>query len=192
MSEKKGKKNTKKKITEQTKAEPAVHDNQAKEQLPEKKSNLTPQVMRLVEKKQGINPVVSAGKSVIPPKLRGKQPLSKVIRRQLEETETVIPEQEETEVVNLTELVIRHEAPEILDRFNACSCEKCVEIFSRMVAPKIPVRYARVRKIGGSLNTGSLIERSESVRRQVVDVMTRELVGTKNRCFHDIQESENE
>ena len=156
------------------------------EKAEEKKSNLTPQVLKLVEKKRGVNPVATAGKSVVPPKLRGRQPLSKVLKQQAERAEDISEDSsEETEVVNVTELVIKKAAPEILDRFNACSCDKCVEIFSEIVSPKIRVRYARVPKNSGVLRTEELISRAESVRKEAVDVMTRELVGTKIRCYHD-------
>ena len=91
---------------------------------------------------------------------------------------------EDSVVVNLTEAAIEYEAPEILDRFNACSCHKCVEVFSRIISEKVPARFARINR---SARSGSreLRERMEPVRKIVLSEMIRELIGNKKRCFHD-------
>ncbi|MBD5128391.1 MAG: hypothetical protein HDT43_00475 [Ruminococcaceae bacterium] len=143
--------------------------------------NKTPQVMRLVEQdKNAVNPVILAGKSRVPKQLRGREPLSKLMRMDLGEEFS----DRDSVVVNLTEAAIEYEAPEILDRFNACSCDKCVEVFSRRISAKVPARFARINK---SARSGSreLRERMEPVRKIVLAEMIRELIGNKKRCFHD-------
>ncbi len=142
----------------------------------------TPQVMKLVENPDGVNPVLLAGKSRVPPQLRKKQSLTSLMRREMGE---VFYDVEDTVVVNITELAIEHEAPEILDRFNACSCDKCVEIFSRIISGRVPARFARVRK--GGIETGSreLSERVAPMRKIVITEMIKELIISKKRCFHD-------
>ncbi len=145
--------------------------------------NKTPQVMRLVEQdKYAVNPVILAGKSRVPKQLRGREPLSRLMRMNL--GDEFDDRSEDSVVVNLTEAAIEYEAPEILDRFNACSCHKCVEVFSRMISEKVPARFARINK---SARSGSreLRERMEPVRKIVLSEMIRELIGNKKRCFHD-------
>ena len=90
-----------------------------------------------------------------------------------------------TVVVNLTQLAIEYESPEILDRFNACSCDKCVEEFSRIIAQRVPVRFARISKTEQRRGSRELTERMDPVRKIVVSEMIKELIGNKKRCFHD-------
>ena len=141
----------------------------------------TPQVMRLIEIDKGNNLVFMAGKSRIPEQLRGRESLSRMMRRGLgEEFDDV----DDTTVVNLTELAIEYEAAEILDRFNACSCDRCVEVFSKRIAAKVPARFARISK---SHRNGSreLAERVQPMRKVVLSEMIRELICNKERCFHN-------
>lgn len=147
----------------------------------QKGGNKTPQVMRLVERDKGANLVLMAGKSRVPKALRGKEPLSGFVVGEFEDAE-------DTVVVNITELAIDYEAPLILDRFNACSCDRCVEVFSGRIAERVPVRFARVSRAAQyySLNErNELSERVEPMRRMVLSEMIRELIGNKKRCFHD-------
>ena len=145
--------------------------------------NKTPQVMRLVEHdKNAVNPVILAGKSRVPKQLRGREPLSRLMRMDL--GEEFAARWVGSGVVYHTEAAIEYEAPEILDRFNACSCHKCVEVFSRIISEKVPARFARINR---SARSGSreLRERMEPVRKIVLSEMIRELIGNKKRCFHD-------
>lgn len=149
----------------------------------EPSGNKTPQVMRLVEQnKNAANPVILAGKSRVPKQLRGREPLSRMMSLDL--GEALAEREEDSVVVNLTEAAIEYEAPEILDRFNACSCHKCVEVFSRRISERVPARFARINR---SARSGSreLRERMEPVRKIVLSEMIRELIGNKKRCFHD-------
>ena len=146
-------------------------------------TNKTPMVLKLLEQDKGSsNPVILAGKSRIPRQLSGRAPLSKILKRGMGEEFSEI---EGTVVVNITQMAIEFLAPEILDRFNACSCDKCVEEFSHIVAERVPVRFARISK--GSQYRGSheLTERMEPARRMVLSEMIKELIGNKKRCFHD-------
>ena len=146
-------------------------------------SNKTPQVMRLLEQdKSASNPVILAGKSRVPQQLRGRVPLSRMLRREMGEEFTDI---DGTVVVNITQLAIEFEAPLILDRFNACSCDTCVEVFSAAIAKRVPARFARIRKASQRRGSRELMERMEPFRKMVVTEMIRELIGNKKRCFHD-------
>ncbi len=142
----------------------------------------TPRVMRLVEQSRGKNQVIEAGKSHIPTKLKGRLPLSKIAKN---EGYDDVFEQGVVEVVNLTELAVKYEAPQVLDRFNACSCDKCVEIFSEIVLKKVPARFARITKSKLGIRSRELNGRVEPVKKIVQDVMIRELIGSKKRIFHD-------
>lgn len=147
----------------------------------QKSGNKTPQVMRLVERDKGANLVLMAGKSRVPESLRGKEPLSGFAAGEFEDAE-------DTVVVNITELAINYEAPLILDRFNACSCDKCVEVFSMRIAERVPARFARVSRSAQYCSLSErneLSERVEPMRRMVLAEMTRELIGNKRRCFHN-------
>ena len=142
----------------------------------------TPQVMKLISDDSAGNPVIVAGKSRIPTRLRGREPLSRVLKRQLH-GEPLEPD--EADVVNLTEIAVKYEAPLILDRFNACSCEKCVKNFSEIMLKKVPVRFARVTKSSPEACARDLNSRVEPVRKMVQVAMIRELIGSKKRLFHD-------
>lgn len=153
------------------------------EEITPQRSNKTPQVMRLLEQnKDSANPVILAGKSRIPRQLSGREPLSRILRRELGEEFSDI---DGTVVVNLTQLAIEHEAPLILDRFNACSCDKCVEVVSCAIAKRVPVRFARIKRSSQHRGSRELMERMEPVRKMVLTEMIRELIGNKKRCFHD-------
>lgn len=147
------------------------------------RTNKTPQVMRLLKQdKSSSNPVILAGKSRIPRQLSGREPLSRLLKRDLGEEFSDI---DGTVVVNLTQLALEFEAPIILDRFNACSCDKCVDEFSRIVAERVPVRFARINKSSRRFGSPELTERMEPMRKMVLTEMIRELIGNKKRCFHD-------
>ena len=149
----------------------------------ERQSNKTPQVLKLLEQdKNSSNPVILAGKSRIPRQLSGREPLSRLFRRQMGEEFSDI---EGTVVVNITQMAIEFLAPEILDRFNACSCDKCVEEFSHIIAERVPVRFARISKGAQYRGSHELTERMEPARKMVLSEMIRELIGNKKRCFHD-------
>lgn len=153
------------------------------DELKLERSNKTPQVMRLLEQdKSASNPVILAGKSRIPRQLSGREPLSRILRREMGEEFSDI---DGTVVVNITQLAIEYEAPIILDRFNACSCDRCVEVFSEAIAKRVPVRFARIRKAAQRRGSHELMERMEPVRKTVLMEMIRELIGNKKRCFHD-------
>lgn len=148
---------------------------------------MTPQVMKLVkENKSAANQVIMAGKSRVPQQLRRREPLSKLMRRDLGEE---FADTRDTVVVNITELAISREAPEILDRFNACSCDRCVEVFSRKIAERVPSRFARVSKYADPpRGSRELRDRIEPMRKIVLSEMIRELICSKKRCFHDDEE----
>lgn len=167
---------------ENKKATRSPKKNAAQKADEQRTSCKTPQVMKLVERVNGANPVLLAGKSRVPTRLRGREPLTRIMRRDLGEE---FDDTEDTVVVNITELAIESEAPVILDRFNACSCDKCVKVFSRMVAEKVPVRFARVSKNSRGLDSRELSERVEPMRKAVQTEMIRVLIGSKKRCFHD-------
>lgn len=146
------------------------------------RSAKTPHVMKLVaDNSQDDNPVILAGKSRIPTPLRGREPLSRIMRGGLSE----IDGSDEQIVVNITELAIQQEAPEILDRFNACSCTKCVEFFSGIIAAKVPAQYARISRDAVRRGSIELSERIEPARKKVISQMIKELICNKKRCFHD-------
>lgn len=142
----------------------------------------TPQVMKLVAEDNGENAVIAAGKSRIPARLKGREPLSRMVKREMHGD---IYEPSEVEVVNLTELAVKYEAPQILDRFNACSCEKCVAVFSEMVLKKLPARFARITKTKLGIRSRELSGRVEPVREMVQITMIRELIRSRKRIFHD-------
>ena len=149
----------------------------------ERATNKTPQVLRLLEPdRYSSNPVILAGKSRIPRQLSGREPLSRILKREMGEEFSDI---EGTVVVNLTQLAIEYQAPMVLDRFNACSCDKCVEEFSRIIAERVPVRFARISKASQQRGSRELTERMEPVRKIVLTEMIRALIGNKKRCFHD-------
>lgn len=184
----------------ESKSRKAVKKSEKSDKSPkaavQKTGNKTPQVMRLVERNKGgkggkrgkssadANLVLMAGKSRVPKALRGKEPLSGFAMGEFEDSA-------DTVVVNITELAINYEAPLILDRFNACSCDKCVEVFSMRIAERVPVRFARVSRAAqycSLAERNELSERVEPMRRTVLAEMTRELIGNKKRCFHDGKE----
>lgn len=168
---------------QKVKKKSATKSSSRSEIKPERPTNKTPQVMKLLEPVKGSsNPVILAGKSRIPRQLSGREPLSRILRREIGDD---FSDMDGTVVVDLTRLAIDQQAPLVLDRFNACSCDKCVEEFSRIILPRVPMRFARISKASQRRDSLELTERMEPIRRIVLSEMIRELIGNKKRCFHD-------
>lgn len=153
---------------------------------PEKGGSKTPQVMKLVETQSDVNPVIIAGKSRIPQQLRGRAPLSRIMRREAEEIfGEYYADPNELLTVNLTELVIKENAGELLRRFNACCCDKCIDELSRRTLEKIPSRFARVSRAVLEKGSPELDEQKEPLKKSALSAMIRELIGNKRRHFHN-------
>lgn len=153
------------------------------EDKPSEISSKTPQVMRLVEQRNDmINPTIMAGKSSIPRKLRGLEPLSKIMKREAEE---IFGTNEDAETFNVTALVIEENASEILRRFNACDCEICVEQLCALTAEKLPARFAKLKKRAVERNAPEVEELKAPLRRSVTSQMIRLVITNKKRSFHD-------
>ncbi|MBQ9947527.1 MAG: hypothetical protein IJO91_03975 [Oscillospiraceae bacterium] len=146
-------------------------------------SSKTPQVMRLVRQDNDIvNPTILAGKSSIPRRLRGLEPLSRIMKREAEE---IFDTDEEAVTYNVTALVIEDHAAEILKRFNACDCEVCVEELSRLTAEIVPARFAKLRPRAVERNTAEVAELKEPLNRKVTSEMIRLVIRNKKRSYHD-------
>lgn len=147
-------------------------------------SSKTPQVMRLVEQRNDmVNPTILAGKSSIPRKLRGLEPLTKIMKR---DAETVFGTDEEAETFNLTALVIDDHAAQILRRFNACDCEVCIERLSQLTADSVPARFVKLKKRSVERKAAEVEELKSPLRRAVTSRMIRLVMQNKKRSFHDI------
>ena len=139
--------------------------------------------MRLVRQDNDIvNPTILAGKSSIPRKLRGLEPLSRIMKRDVEE---IFNTDEEAVTYNVTALVIEDHAAEILKRFNACDCEVCVEELSRLTAEIVPARFAKLRPRAVERNTAEVAELKEPLKRKVTSEMIRLVIRNKKRSYHD-------
>ena len=161
------------------------------EEAPEEQQSVkTPSVMKLVQDSPlSENQVIAAGKSRIPRQLRGIEPLSRVMRReaaQMSEAERV---RESPEVSrDLTEMVIRQNAPEILRRFNACDCEQCRNELSRLAAAEIPARYIKLPELADLSYDGFSREEKlliGSLTKTAVSVMIKMMIANKKRNFHN-------
>ncbi len=144
----------------------------------------TPQVMRLVEQKLDmVNPTILAGKSSIPRKLRGIEPLTRIMKREME---GIIDTDEEAITYNVTALVIDDHVAEILRRFNACDCEICIEQLSSLTAESVPARFAKLKKSSVDRNSPEVQELKEPLKRKVTSQMIRLVMQNKKRSYHDI------
>lgn len=195
---KKAKKTEPKKSAKQESAAKAKHPSEsksgkkpAKVRSPKESapSSKTPQVLKLVQPHGDyVNPVIVAGKSSIPKQLRGVEPLSRIMRREakavLGEDITGLPEEnEEVVTINLTAVAIAENAAEILRRFNACDCDKCVGALTKLVEEKVPARFVRISR--SAAENGELDEQKEPTKKAVVAQMIRVLMGNKKRSFHE-------
>ncbi len=155
-----------------------------KERSGGEQSSKTPQVMRLVEQRSDmVNPTILAGKSSIPRKLRGLEPLTKIMKR---DAETVLGTDDEAETFNLTALVIDDHAAQILRRFNACDCEICIERLSQLTAESVPARFVKLKKRSVERRTPEVEQLKEPLKRSVTSYMIRLVMQNKKRSFHDI------
>ncbi len=147
-------------------------------------SSKTPQVMKLVEQKNDmVNPTIMAGKSSIPRKLRGLEPLSRIMKRDAAE---IFAMDGEAETYNLTALVIEDNAGEILRRFNACDCEICIEKLSQLTAEVVPARFAKLTKKAVEYNVSEVQELKEPLKKTVTSRMIRLVMKNKKRSYHDV------
>lgn len=170
------------------KARTAKNPDKAKAEAP---SSKTPQVMKLVAPHGDyVNPVIIAGKASIPKKLRGVEPLSRIMRREakavLGEDITGLPEEsEEVVTLNLTAAAISENAGLLLRRFNACDCEKCIAALTKMTEEKVPARFVKISKQDAERGSSELDELKEPLKKAVVSQMIRVLLGNKKRSFHE-------
>lgn len=157
---------------------------------PEYQSIKTPSVMKLMrEVSAADNQVIAAGKSRIPKQLRKIEPLTRIIRRQAEEMsrdERV----RNSQVIsrNLTQMIAEDTAPEILKRFNACQCARCCGELSARAAAEIPARYVYMPELAGldyDGFTGEERQLASSIKKTVVSVMMKLMIGNKKRNFHE-------
>ncbi len=149
-------------------------------------SNRTSQVMRLVEKEDMFNNVVTAGKSRVPRQLRGIEPLSRMMRREARQTENINPVDSGKRVtLNLTALVIKDNVEQVLQRFNACACDQCVETLSQMAAEKVPAKFIKIPE-GTSERSQEIESAKEPLQKPVVSALTRLVMTNKKRSFHDL------
>lgn len=147
-------------------------------------SSKTPQVMKLVEQKADmVNPTILAGKSSIPRRLRGLEPLTRIMKRDAAE---IFGADGETETYNLTALVIEDNAREILRRFNACDCNICVEKLSQLTAEEVPARFAKLSKKAVEYNVSEVQELKAPLKKAVTSRMIRLVMQNKKRSYHDI------
>ena len=174
------------------KSEKAVGAAQKKQkpQHEETPSVRTPSVMKLVEDISAAeNQVIAAGKSRIPRQLRGIEPLSRVIRREAEAENAALAVHNSPQVrKDLTGMIIEAEVPQILKRFNACDCERCCTELAKRTSSEIPARYITVPELADLSYTGFSDDEKlliESVRKTVVSVMIRHMLGNKKKNFHE-------
>ena len=144
-------------------------------------SSMTPQVMKLVMPHDDyINPIIVAGKRNVPKNLRGMDSLSHILRKN-EEPE--VPDEEIT--VNLTHSVINENAVEILRRFNACVCEKCIAALTAKTEEKIPARFVKVSKKAVQTNSEEYQKLKEPLKKTATAQMIRVMMMNKKRSFHE-------
>lgn len=166
-------------------------NNPDKSPKPEAPSSKTPQVMKLIAPHGDyVNPVIIAGKASIPKKLRGVEPLSRIMRREakavLGEDISGLPEEsEEVVTLNLTAAAISENAGLLLRRFNACDCEKCIAALTKMTEEKVPARFVKISKQDAERGSCELDELKEPLKKAVVSQMIRVLLGNKKRSFHE-------
>ena len=114
-----------------------------------------------------------------------RQQKTTVYRPQMSEAERVHDSPEVSR--DLTEMVIQQNAPEILRRFNACDCEKCMSELARLTAEEIPARYMKMPELADlNWNGFSSDERMliDSLKKNAVTVMIRLMIANKKRNFH--------
>ncbi len=147
-------------------------------------SSKTPQVMKLVQQQKNdmLNPTIIAGKSSIPRRLRGLEPLSRIMKREAE----AVFGGDEAETYNLTALVIDDHAAEILRRFNSCDCELCVETLSRLTAEVVPARFVKLRKRDVEFESPAVKQLKEPLQKIVTSRMVRLVMqNNKKRSYHE-------
>lgn len=165
---------------------PEIRDDDENEDAPSVK---TPRVLQLVrENTLAENQVIAAGKSRIPRKLRGIEPLTRVIRRDAAAEDAAQAAQNSPSVRrDLTGMIITQEAPLILKRFNACDCERCLSELARLCESEIPARYVTMPEAADLSYNGFTDEEKmliDSTRKHAVSVMVRIMIGNKKRNFH--------
>lgn len=154
----------------------------AKEQKSAEPSSKTPQVMKLVQQRNDmVNPTIMAGKSSIPSKLRGLEPLSRIMKREAD----AVFGGDEPETYNLTALVIEDNAADILRRFNACDCELCIETLSRLTSEVVPARFVKLKKQDVERNAPEVKKLKTPLKKTVTSRMVRLVMQNKKRSFHD-------
>lgn len=173
-----------KKKTEPRGKKSAVKPEAKSKEKAEAPSSKTPQVMKLVEPHGDVvNPVIIAGKSSIPKQLRGVAPLSKILRKEALGLGIDISD-DEMVTVNLTEIVIKENAEELLRRFNACDCDRCVAALCEITAQQVAACFVKTTKSALAAGLREFAEQKEQQKKIVISQMIRQLMGNKKRSFH--------
>ncbi len=153
---------------------------------PEYQSIKTPSVMNLMKEVSAAdNQVIAAGKSRMPKQLRRIEPLTRIIRRQAEK---MTREESPRVSRNLTQMVAEEAAPEILRRFNACRCARCCAELARLAGAEVPSRYVHMPELAGLDYEGFTEDERRlvsSIKKSVVSVMMKLMIGNKKRNFHE-------
>ena len=157
---------------------------------PEYQSIKTPSVMKLMKEVSAAdNQVIAAGKSRMPKQLRRIEPLTRIIRRQAEEMSREDSFRSSPRVSrDLTQMVAENTAPEILKRFNACQCSRCRSELANLAETEVPARYIDIPEFAGLDYEGFTEEERQlvfSIKKSVVSVMMKLMIGNKKRNFHE-------
>lgn len=157
---------------------------------PEYQSIKTPSVMNLMKEVSAAdNQVIAAGKSRMPKQLRRIEPLTRIIRRQAEEMSREENVRSSPRVSrDLTQMIAENTALEILRRFNACQCPRCCGELARLAEAEIPARYIDIPELAGLDYEGFTEDERQlvrSIKKTVVSVMMKLVIGNKKRNFHE-------
>ena len=74
---------------------------------------------------------------------------------------------------------------EILRRFNACVCEKCIAALTAKTEEKIPARFVKVSKKAVQTNSEEYQKLKVPLKKTATAQMIRVMMMNKKRSFHE-------
>ena len=86
------------------------------------------------------------------------------------------------QIVNIVTMLINEELGAVLERFNACDCDKCCKFVTEVVAGALPSIFVRVKSISGQDAVNDALDK---YRPAVIKALTKAVLAAKKAPPHE-------
>ena len=86
-----------------------------------------------------------------------------------------------TQIINLVYLILNEQTGGIMERFNCCTCDKCVNAVMELSAKELPPGFVTVRK---KEDEDEVNKAAAQLRKTAVHVITKSVIAVKTDPKH--------